>query len=141
VTGKQFYAIASLLGALLSVAAPAFAASAAGAASASIQATAHVEAPLGLTELSACDPGFDTNVELNEPLFWLYRPRGEGVKILIETGGDTPGATEHIVSAQCIVPNTVLEYSLAALVDLTEYVRASENDAALITLTVIFVDN
>jgi len=141
VTGKQVLAVASLLAAPLGSSAPALAGSTARVASAAIQATAHVEAPLGLTEQSTCDVAFEPGSEPGEHLFWLYYPRPEGVRIQIETSGGVPGSVDRTVSARTVEPNILLEYPLAALVDLAEYTRAPENGTTSVTVTVVFTDN
>jgi|GEM_PF-5837677 len=141
VTGKQVYAITSLLAALVSAGAPALAGSAARAASAAIQATAHVEAPLGLTEQSACEAAFEPHPEPGEHLFWLYYPRRGGVRLQIETSGGVPGSADRTVSARNVEPNILLEYPQAALVDLAEYTRAPESATTSVTVTVVFTDN
>lgn len=140
-TGKQVLAVASLLAAPLGSGTPALAGSTARAASSAIRATAHVEAPLGLAEQSTCGVAFEPDPEPGERLFWLYCPRSEGVRIQIETSGGVPGPVDLTASARNVQPNILLEYPLAALVDLGEYIHAPENTTTSVTVTVVFTDN
>jgi hypothetical protein len=92
--------------------------------SASIQATARVEAPLGLTSAKGIDQLPDDSPELENQLFWLYHPSLEGVKVLV-------GKDESVTA-----PIVFQEYDLASLVALSV-----AHDAGAVTVTVVFTDN
>ncbi|MCX6833605.1 MAG: hypothetical protein NTW07_00480 [candidate division Zixibacteria bacterium] len=93
-------------------------------ASASIQATACVEAPLGLTSAKGINQLPSDSPERENHLFWLYHPSLEGVKVLIGKDGSVTA------------PIVLQEYDLASLVALSV-----ANGAGTVTVTVVFTDN
>jgi hypothetical protein len=93
-------------------------------ASASIQATARVEASLGLTEATGFERSPDDSPDPGSHFYWLYHPNLDGVRVLIEMVGPE---TEPVV---------LEEYDLASLVALSV-----ADDAGSVTVTVVFTDN
>lgn len=93
-------------------------------ASESIQATAHVEAPLGLAEATGIDQLPGTSANPGSHLFWLYHPNLDGVRVLIEN--DRP-VNEPVL---------LQEYDLASLVALSV-----TDTACMVTVTVVFMNN
>jgi hypothetical protein len=92
--------------------------------SASIQATAHVEAPLGLTEATGIDRSPGDSADSGSHLYWLYHPSLDGVQVLIEDDGSVTA------------PVLLQEYDLASLVALPV-----TDNAGSVTVTVVFTDN
>ena len=90
---------------------------------ASILATACVEPSLGLTE-AAVDLPADFTLDSDKPLYWLYHPHLDGVKILIE--GD----------ARSIETVHLQTFDLVSLISLSP----AEPDQS-VTVTVIYTDN
>jgi len=93
-------------------------------ASESIQATARVEAPLGLAEATGIDQLPIACANPGSHLFWLYHPRLDGVKVLIESGGPQ---TEPVL---------LQENDLASLVALSV-----TDTAGTVTVTLVFMNN
>jgi hypothetical protein len=93
-------------------------------ASASIQATAHVEPPLGLTEATGIDQSSGNSPEPGNHLFWLYHPSLDGVRVLIGKDGSVTA------------PVVIQEYDLASLVALS-----FASGAGPVTVTVVCIDN
>ena len=93
-------------------------------ASASIQATAHVEPHLGLTEATGIDQLPGDSPDPGSHLFWLYHPSFDGVRVLIEKDG--PVAE----------PVLLQEYDLVSLVAVSV-----ADGAGPVTVTVVFTDN
>jgi hypothetical protein len=116
--------IACLLSPVLLVSAASSAGNVITHASASIQATARVEAPLGLTSAKGIDKLAGDSPERENHLFWLYCPSLDGVKVLIGKDGSVTS------------PIVLQEYDLASLVALSV-----ANGAATVTVTVVFTDN
>lgn len=104
--------------------APGCAAIAATQAEASIQATAHVEPPLGLVAATGIDPDSATAPEAGNHLFYLYHPRLEGVQFQT----DPDGPVQQLILLR--------PYTLASLVTF-----AVPDGTGPVTVTVVFTDN
>ena len=104
-----------------------------GASSASIQATAHVEAPLGLTDAFVVKGERNENMAPGSHLYWLYYPHRDGVVIQLS------GAKRASVTP--LLPEIRREYARVSLVTLPEQMLAAQSGSDNVTLTVIFTDN
>jgi len=108
-------------------------------ASASIQATAHVEPSLGLTEadMIESEPAIAAiGIEPGSHLFWLYSPKPSGVTISIEPLGEGSKTIPKTTELQVLQ-----EYQYASLVGLSRESVASEAADGNVLITVIYTDN
>jgi hypothetical protein len=110
---------------------------------AAIQATAYVEAPLGLIDAEIEPAGRNLNTLPGSHLYWLYFPRHEGVLLQIARSSRVQAAdslsSAHLIAR--LLPEVLREYPQAALVDLGCATADGGADDAAVTLTLIFTDN
>jgi len=107
--------------------------------SASIQATAHVEGPLGLTEVSPETILGVPDVETGNLLFWLYSPSREGVSIMVDrSGASLASGTSETVP---FVSKADFQYSFVSLVELPAATGEISNSSGQAVITVIFTNN
>jgi hypothetical protein len=111
--------------------------------SASIQATAHVEASLGLVDavVERGDPNYDITPVSH--LYWLYYPRQDGVLLQLSHLSPAGESDFKSVSSEVVrlVPDILRQYPQVSLVDLSGTEAVAGGDTAALILTVIFTDN
>ena len=109
-------------------------------ASATIQATAHVEAAIGLTDVFQQVSSDFVGMRPESRLFWLYHPFRDGMCVQIDRG-DRPGSSSLPPDTPCFVPEVLESYPLASLISLDDLRCADTNDSSPITITLIFTNN
>jgi hypothetical protein len=111
----------------------------AGSAAASIQATAHVEPSLGLTEarMIESEPAMAAlDLEPGSHLFWLYGPKPSGVTVSIESLMGESGANPETTELRVFQ-----EYPYVSLVGLDRELMAPEVVGGDVLITIIYTDN
>jgi hypothetical protein len=108
---------------------------------ASIQATAHIEAPLGLTETVEDTCPERLGIEPGSHLYWLYYPREEGVVLQLSRSSRHADGRTTSSDVVRLYPEMLRIYPQAALVNLDGADMAVDGDSAFATLTVIFANN
>jgi hypothetical protein len=111
--------------------------------SATIQATAHVEASLGLVDAVIERGDINYDITPGSHLYWLYYPRQDGVLLQLSHPSRASESGLTSVSSEVVrfLPEVLRQYPQVSLVDLSGTVAVSGGDTALIVLTVIFTNN
>ena len=117
------------------------AASAGAESAASIQVTAHVEAPLGMAEMIDSSATGPSTPAPGSHLYWLYFPREEGVVLQLSRSPRNAHSVASSADLVRIYPKMLRVYPQAALVSLNGADRSIDGDSTSVTLTVIFTNN
>jgi hypothetical protein len=111
--------------------------------STSIQATAHVEASLGLVDAVIERGDINYDITPGSHLYWLYYPRQDGVLLQLSHPSRNGESCLTSVSSEVVrlVPEVLRQYPQVSLVDLSGTEAVDGGDTASMVLTVIFTNN